>query len=95
MEKTFENNYFTFEVDRDRGIFFYTWKPTSDGLNSSVEDFLTVATDIVDGIVNSNCDIIIGDDSDFYVKVGPETQELMNKEMLQRFNGRMAIVYVT
>jgi len=87
MEKTFENDYLTFEIDQAKSIFVYTWKPTSGKLN--METFLVEAQKILEGVLESNCDFIIGNDTDFLVTISPEVQEQINAQMLSLLNNKI------
>lgn len=87
MEKTFENDYLTFEIDRAESIFIYTWKPSSEELN--METFLIEAQKVLEGVLGSDCDFIIGNDTNFRVTISAEVQEQISAQMLSLLNNKI------
>jgi hypothetical protein len=82
-----ENEYLTFEVDESKSVFLYTWKSKSGEL--SIDEFLIEAQKITEGILNSQCKNVIGNDIDFLVTIPPEIQEQMNEQLLNLFNNKI------
>lgn len=84
MRTIYENPYLTLELDSEKSILVYTWKPESEKL--ALDEFLTEATRITTSIVTNRVSYVIGNDTDFKFSIAPDLQHEMNKTILARFN---------
>jgi len=84
MEKIFENNYLTIELDSEKSIFIYTW--TSESENFSIEALFTEANRVLTTALENDVRNVIANDLDFKFCITPDLQTKINETMLAKLN---------
>ena len=85
MNQIFENKYLILNHDEEKSVFMYTWKSTSEDLEE--KELLIEAQKILENVLKSKCQNIIGNDTDFKFPMSPDLQEELNNAILTNLNG--------
>ena len=87
MERILENEFLVLCTDREQSVFMYQWKDGSKNLDETI--LLTEAQRILEHLLLSDCDYIIGDDRYFRMTISLELQEQINTTMLYHLNNKI------
>jgi len=84
METIFEDEFVTFEIDTEKSLYIFSWKPTT--VNITAEDLIEYGKKSVATIQKFQIKNIIGNSTHFRYLIVPGVQQQLNDNVFSKLN---------